>query len=183
MIVSKDLRPMLIVMPLGDIGYWVNNVDGGPKWGDYVSIDLVQQIDATTRSISQTKGRAIGGLSMGGYGSLELAFTNPQTFGRVGAHSPTLHPEGTLPIMGTGQDFAARDPVSLATTAGGVDNLAIWIDIGASDPWLPRVARLDEALNARGVDHAWTLGDGGHDSGYWQPLIPTYLRFYNAGFN
>jgi enterochelin esterase-like enzyme len=183
MITAQELRPMLIVMPLGDGGYWVDHADGGPKWGEYVATDLVQQVDATLRTVPEAKGRAIGGLSMGGYGALELAFTNPQIFGRVGAHSPSLHPEGTLSILGSGQDFAARDPVSLATTADGLDNLGIWLDVGASDPWLARVVKLDEALNARGINHAWTLGEGGHDGSYWQPRVPSYLRFYNAGFN
>jgi enterochelin esterase-like enzyme len=183
MITAQELRPLLIVMPLGDGGYWIDHADGGPKWGDYVATDLVQQVDATLRTVPEAKGRAIGGLSMGGYGALELAFTNPQIFGRVGAHSPSLHPEGTLSILGSGQDFAARDPVSLAATADGLDNLGIWLDIGASDPWLARVVKLDEALNARGINHAWTLGEGGHDGSYWQPRVPSYLRFYSAGFN
>ena len=49
--------------------------------------------------------------------------------------------------------------------------------------WLPRVTQLDHALNARGIQHTWALGDGGHEGSYWQRNIPAYLRFYNAGFN
>jgi enterochelin esterase-like enzyme len=182
MIAAGALRPMLIVMPQGDIGYWVNHVGDGPRWGDYVTSDLIKQIDATFRTQPDAKHRAIGGLSMGGYGALVLAFTHPSLFESVGASSPTLHTEGSLPELGTGPDYAARDPVGLATSAP-VDGLNIWLDIGATDPWLPRVAKVDAALNARNIQHTWMVGDGGHDSDYWQHNLAAYLNFYNAAFN
>jgi enterochelin esterase-like enzyme len=179
---SSQISPVLLVMPLGDLGYWVNHVEDGPRWGDYVADDLVQQVDATFRTKAEARYRAIGGISMGGYGALVNAFNNPQVFHHVAADSPALHPEGSLAFLGTGDDYAQRDPVSLA---GSVDlnGLGIWLDMGASDPWLPRVTQLDHALNTRGIVHSWTLGDGGHDGGYWQRSVPAYLRFYNAGFN
>jgi enterochelin esterase-like enzyme len=179
---SSQISPMLLVMPLGDLGYWVNHVEDGLRWGDYVADDLVQQVDATFRTKAEGRYRAIGGISMGGYGALVTAFNNPQVFHHVAADSPALHPEGSLAFLGTGDDYAQRDPVSLA---GSVDlnGLGIWLDMGASDPWLPRVTQLDHALNTHGIVHSWTLGEGGHDGGYWQRSVPAYLRFYNAGFN
>jgi enterochelin esterase-like enzyme len=182
MIGSDQLSPMVLVMPLGDLGYWVNHVDKGDRWGDYVADDLVKHVDATFRTEADAKYRAIGGISMGGYGALVLAFNKPQVFQHVAANSPTLHPEGSLAFLGTGDDYARRDPVSLAGSAD-LNGLGIWLDIGATDPWLPRVAQLDHALNTRGIVHTWTLGDGGHEGGYWRRSLPSYLRFYNAGFN
>jgi enterochelin esterase-like enzyme len=182
MIASNQIRPMLIVMPLGDMGYWVNHVDEGERWGDYVTADVVQHVDTEFRTEPEGKARAIGGISMGGYGALVLAFNHPQLFQHVAANSPSLHPEGSLSILGTGEDYAQRDPVSLGDTAD-LGGLGIWLDIGASDPWLPRATQLDQTLNKRGVVHNWTLGDGGHDGAYWQRNVPAYLRFYSAGFN
>jgi enterochelin esterase-like enzyme len=182
MISSNQISPMLLVMPLGDLGYWVNHVDDRDRWGDYVTADVVRNVDSSFRTESDGKYRAVGGISMGGYGALVLAFNNPQVFQHVAANSPSLHPEGSLGILGTGDEFAQRDPVTLAATAG-LNGLGIWLDIGATDPWLPRVAQLDHALNARGIEHNWTLGDGGHDGEYWQRNVAAYLRFYSAGFN
>jgi enterochelin esterase-like enzyme len=183
MISSAQVRPMLLVMPLGDVGYWVNHVGNGQRYGDYVSADLVQQVDAAFATESDAKHRAVGGISMGGYGALILAFTNPNVFQHVAANSPTLHPEGSLSILGVGDEYAQRDPISLAANGGGLNGLGIWLDIGATDPWLPRVSELDRTLNARGIVHTWMLGDGGHEGGYWQRNVPDYLRFYNNGFN
>ena len=82
---------MIIVLPQGDKGYWVDNANDGPRWGEYLSHDLVNIIDTSYRTLRTPDSRAIGGLSMGGYGALYQAFTHPDIFGVVGAHSPSLH--------------------------------------------------------------------------------------------
>jgi S-formylglutathione hydrolase FrmB len=182
---SKDIRPLIIVMPQGDFGYWVNWVDGGPRWADYVANDLRRQVDATFRTLPDASHRAIGGLSMGGAGALQLAFNNPDVFQSVGAHSPSLHADdGTFSaIYGTGDEFTAREPIDLATRAPDIDNSRIWIDAGGDDPWLERDQLLHENLEARGVAHNWHVFSGGHVGEYWIQNIPAYLRFYDSVLN
>ena len=146
---SKDIRPLIVVMPQGDLSYWVNWVDGGPRWGDYVARDVRRQVDATFRTLPDASHRAIGGLSMGGAGALQLAFNHPDIFQVVGAHSPSLHlDDGTFAgIYGTGLDFAQREPIDLAATAPGIESLKIWIDAGrggslaGAGPDAPRQSR------------------------------------------
>ncbi|MBV9546164.1 MAG: OpgC domain-containing protein, partial [Chloroflexi bacterium] len=69
-IASGKLPPMVIVLPQGDQGYWVNHQNGGPRWGDYLSQDIVKMIDSTYPTIADAKHRAVGGMSMGGWGAL-----------------------------------------------------------------------------------------------------------------
>jgi enterochelin esterase-like enzyme len=182
---SKDIRPLIIVMPQGDLGYWVNWVGDGPRWGDYVARDLRRQIDATFRTLPDSSHRAIGGLSMGGAGALQLAFTHPDIFGVAGAHSPSLHlDDGTFSaIYGTGDDFLKREPIDLAVSAPNIDLLKIWIDAGEDDPWLERDQLLHANLDARGVPHNWNVFHGGHDGDYWIQNISSYLRFYDSALN
>lgn len=184
LIVAKEIRPMIVVLPQGDYSYWVNWPDGGPRWGDYVARDLVRHVDATYRTIPRPGRRAIGGLSMGGYGALQLAFNYPGVFRGVGAHSPALYPgDGSLPILGTGEEFARRDPVLLAGTARGLERLDIQIDIGEEDYFVERAVELHEALLQRGIDHRWLLQPGGHDGEYWERNLLQYLRFYDEVLN
>lgn len=184
LITSREIRPMIVVLPQGDWGYWVNHVDGGPRWGDYVARDLVRHIDSSFRTLPDRAHRAIGGLSMGAHGALQLAFTHPRTFGNVGAHSPSLRPDGgELPFLGTGAEFAERDPISLARTAPGIEDLNIWIDIGDEDPWLEYAELLHEALVERGVGHEWNVLPGEHGGEYWERNLVTYLRFYDRVLN
>jgi enterochelin esterase-like enzyme len=176
---TGSLQPMIIVMPQGDTGYWTDNANDGPRWGQYVWRDLVRHIDNTYRTLRSPLSRAIGGLSMGGWGALNNAFLHPNVFGVVGAHSPSLRPDdGSLPIMGTGAEFAARDPVSLAATAQGIENLQIWIDAGQDDPWLDQDTMIHDALTARSIQFTYGVLPGGHDYTYWMAHVLDYLRFY-----
>jgi enterochelin esterase-like enzyme len=182
LIASHDVQPSILILPQGDTGYWVNQ-PGGPRWGDYVAFDLVRQVDATFRTLSDEQHRAIGGLSMGGAGALQLAFNHPTIFGVVGAHCPALHrDDGTFSLYGTGADFVQREPIDLAAVAPGIENLHIWIDAGELDPWLERDRLLDQVLASRGIPHTWRTLPGGHEGPYWQRNSPTYLRFYDAAF-
>ena len=174
---------MIVVLPQGDDGYWVNQVEDGPAWGDYVALDLVQHIDATYRTLPMRGSRAVGGLSMGGAGALQLAFNHPAVFGLAGAHSPSLHQaDSVVQPYGTGSDFVQRDPISLATRAPGLDGVRIWIDAGLDDPWLTQDQRLDRVLRERGVDHELRVLPGAHESPYWQSHVALYVRMYDAGF-
>lgn len=180
---TGNMEPMIIVMPQGDTGYWTDNVDDGPRWGQYISRDLVRHIETTYRTLRTPQSRAIGGLSMGGWGALHNAFLHPNIFGIVGAHSPSLRPDdGSLAILGAGDAFAKNDPVALAKAAPRLNRMRIWIDAGQDDPWLQRTVEMHDALLARQIAHAWTLNPGGHDYTYWMQHVLTYLRFYASAF-
>ncbi|HLH25717.1 MAG TPA: OpgC domain-containing protein [Chloroflexota bacterium] len=179
-ITAHDVEPFIMVLPEGDFGYWINHADNGERWGDYLTTDLVTHIDTTYRTLRRPYRRAVGGLSMGGSGALVQAFTHPDVFGIVGADSPSLRENNeVVPILGEGAEFAARDPVSLAATAPGLDRVQIWLDIGEDDPWYPRVVELDDVLTACGIDHEFHVWPGDHDGEYWTSHIPDYLRFYS----
>jgi enterochelin esterase-like enzyme len=184
-IVSKDINPMIVVLPQGDLGYWVNWADGGTRWGDYVTHDLRRQVDATYRTLPDASHRAIGGLSMGGAGALQLGFNHPDIFGVVGAHSPSLHlDDGTFTaVYGSGSEFTQREPMDLAISAPDIESLKIWIDVGEDDPWLERDEILHDRLVERGIAHNWNVLAGGHDGDYWTQHLPAYLRFYDSVLN
>ena len=58
--------------------------------------DLVPHVDTTYRTIARREGRAIAGMSMGGYGALRLAFKYAEHFGVVSSFAAALHTEETL---------------------------------------------------------------------------------------
>jgi enterochelin esterase-like enzyme len=177
---AREIEPFMLVLPQGEFGYWLNHVDEGPRWGDYVTRDLVQHIDGTYRTLRRPHRRGIGGLSMGATGALVQAFTHPQVFGVVGAHGPALRENNdVVHFLGVGAEFAARDPVSLARRASGLDQLQIFLDTGEEDPWYEQTVRLHEILLARGIEHEWHVWPGGHDQDYWSTHTPEYLRFYS----
>jgi len=185
LITTGKLGPMIIVLPTGEQEYWVDHANGGLQWGAYVAKDVVGYIDATYRTIPDHDHRAIGGHSMGGHGSLQIAINYPSVFGIVGAHSPTFRTKKQAPdYFGDEAYFEAHDPVSLAQSSQAVFNLKIWVDIGNQDTgWLPRAQEFHDALASRNVPHQWHILPGDHSAlNYWTPNLPQYLQFYSISF-
>jgi len=54
---------------------------------DYITRDLVAWVDGRYRTIGAREGRAIGGLSMGGFGALQLALRHPDLYAAAASHS------------------------------------------------------------------------------------------------
>jgi enterochelin esterase-like enzyme len=175
-----DIPPFLIVLPEGDRAYWVDHANGGLAWGSYVAREVVAEIDDRFRTKADRAHRAIGGVSMGAHGALQLALNFPGTFGIVGAHTPVLRPHAEAPpYFGSPEYFAAHTPVSLVRRYPDTARmLVIWIDIGLQDRWFPQAARFHEELLALRVPHEWHVYPGGHTGLYWGAHIDDYLHFY-----
>jgi enterochelin esterase-like enzyme len=181
LIVAREVPPFILVLPQGDFGYWVNHVNDGPRWGDYVVEDLPGYVERTYGGIPRPQARAVGGNSQGGHAALRLVFSHPEVFGVAGAHSPSLREEdGVVPWLGSGAEWAQRDPLFLAQTlpVARLQQATLWLDVGTEDQWRPRVELLHQTLLARGVRHEWRSGPGRHDGDYWLPNVPNYLRYY-----
>jgi enterochelin esterase-like enzyme len=179
MIVRREVEPMIVVMPDGgDRTYWAN-WDEGPRWSDYVAEDVVAEIDSRFRTINNQGGRAIGGLSMGGLGALQIAMRHPYVFGVVGAHSPSirLEPDPELWFLSP-SSFLAHNPMWLANYPGS-ERMIYWLDVGADDWWRPNIEELRDTLQLARLNLTWRVFDGSHEAEYWITHVPDYLRFYS----
>jgi putative tributyrin esterase len=101
--------PWIVVMPDGGNSWWVNWAcsEGGQKnhWEDSVIKDLMGHIDSTYRTIARREGRAIDGMSMGGYGALVIGLRHPDLFCSIASQA------GALAFARTyGQDLRAGRP-------------------------------------------------------------------------
>ncbi len=92
MIEEKRIRPLLVVMPEGENSWYVDSAAvGGPgDFGTDIQRDLPAAIEAAFPVATDRLHRAIAGLSMGGYGALRIALTNPDRYGAVAALSPAI---------------------------------------------------------------------------------------------
>ena len=184
LIASGEIPPMIIVTPAGDSGYWIDQANNGPRYGTYVSGDLVSLIDRDYRTLPNRTARAIGGMSMGGHGALQLALNNPGEFGIVGAHSVALRrKDQAFSFFGDTAYFQSHDPVSLVQKQPALARqLTLSIDIGRSDEWNAAATQFHNQLVGLNVQHVWSSTDGGHDAAYWSSHVADYLRFYGTAF-
>jgi len=70
---------------------WVNGYQYDPQnWEDFHLAQLVPWIDANLRTMADRSGRAIAGLSMGGFGSIHYAEDRPDLFSYAASFSGAL---------------------------------------------------------------------------------------------
>jgi S-formylglutathione hydrolase FrmB len=84
----SDLR-LIVVMPQCGRSFYINTVDGR-RVEDFVADDLGTFIDSQYATLGTRASRAIGGISMGGYGALMLALRYRQIWGAAFSHSGAL---------------------------------------------------------------------------------------------
>ena len=104
----------------GDGGFWFTNwVDrttshGPSQFEDYLIDSLIPWVDFNLRTNPVRNGRAVAGLSQGGYGAAEMAARHPDLFASMGSFS--------------GAPEIARDPVVFAGAVGIVAAIEVGDD-------------------------------------------------------
>ena len=92
MIEKGKVMPLLVVMPNGANSWYVDSAAvGGP--GDYaqaIGHDLQAAVEHAFPVAADKLHRAVAGISMGGYGALRLALSDPDRYVAVAALSPAL---------------------------------------------------------------------------------------------
>ena len=78
----------LVVAVDGGNSFFVNAPGG--RYEDLVTKDLVAHVESTYRVVPGRKGRALLGVSMGGYAALHVAFEQPGLVAAVATHSAML---------------------------------------------------------------------------------------------
>jgi enterochelin esterase-like enzyme len=170
-IMNESWPPFLIVMPDG--GWIATNSSGGP--GSYESVilnDLIPFVEQTYCAWASPDGRAIGGMSRGGYWALEIAFRFPEMFSSVGGHSAALLDQYAWPAVNP----------QFTGLSQNLGDLRIYLDIGADDFVIYNIRRLhtDMETAVPPIPHTWQLNEGSHEESYWQNHIPDYLTWYTT---
>jgi diacylglycerol O-acyltransferase/trehalose O-mycolyltransferase len=187
--------PMIVVMPDGGTMGWYTNWYAGrrtvrPEWETYHVGELVPWVDGHFRTIAARRGRAIAGLSMGGYGALSYAARHPRTFLAAASFSGALE-IGSEEAWGPQSENAARWrahlPLSVADRLRSLVLLELRTGNGKPGPLdergtrsgcgacrverflHPANVRLHERLRRLGISHVWDdYGPGTHDWPYWR---------------
>lgn len=182
LISTGKVKPFIIVLPWGAQEYWMDHPNNGEQWGDYTAHEVVDHIDGNYRTIPLKESRALGGLSMGANGALQIAMNYPNIFGVIGAHSPTMRRYAEkLPWWGDQEWYDQHDPVTMVKTNQYISQVKLWVDIGTNDTaWRPRALELKQNLLDRKINFTWNDFDGGHDGSYWATHVPDYLSWYSS---
>ncbi len=123
---------LIVVMPdAGNSWYanWAESEEGQANaWEDCIVKDLIGHVDATYRTITSREGRAINGLSMGGYGALMLGLKHPDLFCSIGSHSGAVAFAKSAADRLRSPDDAAKARAKSARKPSDEPNAAIGIE-------------------------------------------------------
>lgn len=181
--------PLIVVMPDGGRGFYTD-AKRGPAYESHIMKDVLGFADRFFPTMAERRGRVIGGLSMGGYGSMKLALKHPDCFCSVAAHSSAFdiarllkRPERTEEFSLIFGDDPAVGDNDVLQLAEGIDRKmlpAIRFDCGAEDGLIEDNRAFHRHLSRLGIRHEYAEFPGAHDWGYWDVHIQEALKFHAA---
>ena len=194
----------IIVNPEGGVSWYVNNhADPKQQWEDYLIDDLIPYVDSHYRTIADRSGRAVAGLSMGGYGALLLGFKHYDTFAAAASMSGALEgAEGTFfteiqsaakkepgnafvthLVKDLTDDYGpadnparvADDPYELIKKVPMVQMPQIYFSCGESDDLIAESRRMAELLTKLKIPYQYREIPGKHEWPVWDREVQVIM--------
>jgi S-formylglutathione hydrolase FrmB len=179
---------LLLVMPDGAASYWVNAAKPEQdRYADFLTQDLIADVETRFSARNDRAGRAMVGVSMGGYGAVEYALARPDLYGFAGALSPALDVpsrkfswrrwsqsqryERNFGAVGS-PERRARDPFVQVTTADAHATPYIYMTAGNQEALLDPIQRFAGKLKLHHFAYEFHTAPGGHDWNQWDAQMP-----------
>ena len=202
---QHKMGDFLIVAPEGRRTFFINSADGSVRYNDFFLREFLPHIERKYRIRPGRAGRAISGISMGGYGALRFAFAHPELFSAVSAQSAALITESPQmldsasragsPLAGVlaavfgnpinVSHWNANSPFVLAKrNAAALKKMAIYFNCGQDDNYgfEKGAAALHNELQNEGVKHEYHAYPGDHSLTYFLSHFAEVMEFHSKAF-
>ena len=174
---AGQIPPMVLASASTDpLSFYFDHPDGSHRWEEFIADDFLGHLRANYKIRSDRASTLITGASMGGYGSLKIAFGRPDRFAAVAALEPAVEPairaadlgarkRFSFPKTGTAQELVGdnRDPALFREQQSGHQgDRQCWGDPRERSCNLPRGRRRRRAQSTRRdrVSSSRALGPG-----------------------
>lgn len=185
-------------MPAGGRGFYTDAIEGF-RYGEAMGAELIGLIETWFPVSRSYQDRYIAGLSMGGYGALRLALTQPHMYkaaasmsgalmiGSRNLRSLTGHESAAQEftrIFGTNPTGSNHDLVHLLKIARDKSYLPeLWIDCGTEDFLFSDNEMFHRILEEQMVSHCYNINPGEHNWDYWNRHLPDVLKWMGFDCN
>jgi enterochelin esterase-like enzyme len=181
LIASGKTKPMIVVMPNGNVsqdaapgedskGFYKpvfmapNTMNG--KYEETFS-DIIKFVESSYRVKADKANRAIAGLSMGGFHTLHISRTLPNTFDYMGLFSAAIMPRDT-----TAKIYQNVDATLTRQKNNGYK--LYWIAIGKDDFLYKPNKEYRDKLDKLGMKYVYRESDGGHIWRNWRVYLSEF---------
>jgi S-formylglutathione hydrolase FrmB len=178
--------PLMVVMPDGGRGFYCDAVEG-PAGEKHIMNDVIGFVERCFPVRRDKWGRAVGGLSMGGYGAMKLALKFPDVFASVVSHSSAFdfaHNAKRLDcpefrrITGDEVPGGRDDLFAIAEKLEAKKAPAIRFDCGTSDGLLQGSRDFHRHLARLKIRHEYREFPGEHNWDYWDVRVQEAIKFH-----
>ena len=188
---------MIIVMAEGRDSFYTDSASASAeKFESYFVRELVPDVDRRFRTLAAREGRAVGGLSMGGYGALKFGLKHPERFALAASLSGAFdaaswdHNDPTLLAFvkpSIGRAYGALDsPTRAANDLSKLINALsperinalpfIYLDCGTEDFLINSNRTMSALLLKRKIPHEFRQLPGRHNWPYWDAQVQEVLK-------
>jgi putative tributyrin esterase len=180
--------PLMVVMPDGGRGWYTNAVEGDAFEDDLLT-QVIGMVDKNFPVKAERAGRAIGGISMGGFGAVKLGLKHPHLFASVNSQSGVLGllrdtteskvicPEFTR-IFGEKTTDGPEDPFHLAAKANRKKLPAFLLECGKEDPFIEHNRSFRKHLEELKIAHEYREYSGTHNWHHWDREVGQAIDFH-----
>jgi S-formylglutathione hydrolase FrmB len=179
---------LIIVLPEGDNGWYTDSATvATDKYETYILQELIPDVESRFRATRDRSGRAVAGLSMGGYGALKFGLKHPGLFAFVASMSGALDAPARTDDVSIMRAFGdsdnptrARNDLFKLVSSLPAEKVAalpdIYLNCGTEDPWLKVNRRLANIFTERKIAHEYGELPGDHDWKYWDTQLQEILK-------
>lgn len=202
---QHKMGDFLIVAPEGKRTFYINSADGSVRYSDFFLREFLPHIESKYRTRPGRSGRAISGISMGGYGALRFAFAHPELFSAVSAQSAALITESPQTLDAASRTGAPLggvlaavfgNPISVPhwnenspfvlakKNAASLKTMAIYFNCGQDDNYgfEKGAFALHDELQKLGVKHEYHAYPGDHSFSYFLSHFDEVMEFHSRAF-
>ena len=182
LIAQGKAKPMIVVMSNGNVvqeaapgesslGFYTptmqlpNTMDGKME---ETFPEVIKFIESNYRTVADKSGRAIAGLSMGGFHSLHISRYYPNTFDYIGLFSAAIKPDNKV----TSKVYKDIDGTLNTQIKNGYK--LYWIAIGKTDFLYKDVAEYRAKLDKMGMKYIYRESEGGHTWTNWRVYLSEF---------
>lgn len=184
---EQKLPPLIVVFPDGNgpvirDSQYVDATLIDQKMESYI-LELVKKIDDSYRTLNQRQNRAIGGMSSGAYGAVNIGLRHNDLFGIMISHSGYFFNQEKVLKKLLSEDQSVLDANNPMIYIDNLDfnpDTKIYMDIGKNDDhpsFLEQNKEFDQKLTDRNLSHEFKITDGWHNWNVWRSNINSSLLY------
>jgi S-formylglutathione hydrolase FrmB len=196
---------IIVVMPEGNNSWYVDGAPvrtasgserPGDKYESYLLQEVLPDVDKRYRTIQSRYGRAVAGLSMGGYGAIKFGVKHPSTFAFAGSMSGALAAaswtedemksvkavyDSLPPVFGAaGSDVRKANDIFQIAQGLPASRVAalpyFYLDSGTEDFFFEVNHRFAQLLREKKIPHEYRELPGDHSWQYWDRQVKELLK-------